>query len=228
MAMRSIYTGTKADGSLAIAIDMSAIRDEKTLGKFLQLAAEASLVIDRVEPWQVEFMAPIIHRTEPAEDRSQMVIDFSKPAAGERGGPAEMDENFSCTFSGPCPNEKKSCAQCEYGKGGLAVTAGQAASPAAEEVPVVGMDLAAPDTTDHAAVIEVENTPNGTLVTELEQSPFMEWAGEPPEGEIPTVPEEERIEVIYPDEHDLEHAGQDDDEVAAFDQALADSQEAAA
>lgn len=111
--MKSVYVGRKPCTCIAVAVDFSGL-DGKTVGKFLQLTAESGLVIDRVDRDEVLFFETCPH-TPDRHDDHQMHLDFNKPAAGDAGvGPSEMGEGFTCTFSGPCPHENKSCPSCEY------------------------------------------------------------------------------------------------------------------
>jgi hypothetical protein len=111
--MKSVYVGRKPCTCIAVAVDFSGL-DGKTVGKLLQLIVESNLVIDRVEREEVMFFETCPHIPDRKDDH-QMPIDFNKPATEEAGvGPSEMGEGFTCTFSGPCPHENKSCATCEY------------------------------------------------------------------------------------------------------------------
>jgi hypothetical protein len=130
--------------------------------------AEAGLLVDRVDREDVVFDEPILIRKARDEQRekAQLEIDFSKPAAGDRGGPSEMPEGFQCNYSGECPTPSKACATCEYASNGIPKSV------------TVSPDVA-------AVVAEPEIKPEGepTLVDEINASPMMDWAmneaGEP-------------------------------------------------
>jgi hypothetical protein len=262
MGLRSIYTGTKDDGTLAIAIDKTAVRDEKILSKFVQLAIEAGMVLDRVEPYQVQFMLPSIHRDEPTTTHGQLKMQgFDMPAADEspRLGPADMGEGFTCDCSGECPSETKGCNTCDYAMiNGQFINQPKAKAEeqpdqVADEQPVSAEAENEMPVTEEQAAADDGNIAMGELIEhQFENTPLMQWAGnQPPEGQPASDnPETHGSDVLdalneaFAVEHtaemdSLEEFGQkeeaeweethgdgvtQEEEVAAFDQALAEDQ----
>ncbi len=113
-AFPDVYVGRRLCGCIAAAIVVAG-REQKTIGKTINLWIEDGLLIDRVTREQAVIATTCPHNEPPKAESKQLAIDFDKPAAGEAGiGPAEMGEGFTCTYSGECPNERKGCPSCEY------------------------------------------------------------------------------------------------------------------
>jgi hypothetical protein len=157
----------------------------------LKLAGESGLLIDRIERTQVEFLDPAIIRSlrdTKQEEKAQLEIDFDKQAAGG-AGPADMGEGFTCTYSGACPRESKSCEGCEFA-GSIFQHVDNPPADAVEETPA-------------EPVVEGEPTAP-TLADEMKASEFASWATMSPEERNATGVEkpiiEQPVEVIQDDE----------------------------
>jgi hypothetical protein len=174
--MKSVYACSKADGTLALAMDIVAIDDQKMIGALLKLAGESGLIVDRVDRAEVLFQDPILIRKarEERHEKAQLEINFSD---GGKVGPSEMGEGFQCNFSGPCPHENKSCSNCEH-----------AGTIFAKVTPEVAAVVAEPE-------IQPEGEP--TLVDEINVSPMMNsWGkGDGPEGDEDEVDPVEETEA---------------------------------
>jgi hypothetical protein len=164
--MKSVYACSKADGTLALAMDIVAIDDQKMIGKLLQIAGESGLIVDRVDREAVIFEDPALIRAarDKAKDKAQLEIDFSKPAAGDRGGPSEMPEGFSCNYSGECPTPSKACATCEHASNGIP-----------KSVTVT------PEVAEVVAESEIQPEGESNLAEDMKVSTFMQWATMSPE-----------------------------------------------
>jgi hypothetical protein len=183
--MKSVYICSKGDGTMALAIDIPAIADPKVIGAFLKLAGESGLIIDRVEPYEVQFTdRPLLRKSREEEIQNKQL---ELPADGERLGPSEMGEGFVCNYSGACPHENQSCSNCDFAGSifGTPVPTSEAETPAA---------------------VESETKAEGpTLADEMKSSAFAQWATmSPEEREAAGVPVPESVETaeMLPEEED--------------------------
>jgi len=153
--MKTVYTGSKNDGRIAVAVDIDAIRDPKNIGAFLKLIGECGFVVDRVEPFLVSFSEPkLTNILKDDPDKGQLEL----PTGGEIVGPSEMGEGFVCNYSGGCPNERKSCTSCEY--------AGS----------IFGTPVPTAEQPEEMVTVAENEGPN--LGDEIQNSEFSKWANQ--------------------------------------------------
>jgi hypothetical protein len=185
--MKSVYVGIKrSNEQIAVAVDISAIAEDKTVGAFLKLMAEAGLLVDRVDRDEVIFEEP---KMEPSYLKdNQLKIDWTQESGG---GPSDMPEGFVCNFSGECPTPGKPCSNCEHA--GSMIPAAKVVEPDPEKdefetCPVCnGSGVNAQNAAEFCAECNgsgrVRKAEAPTLVDELLASPMMEWTenevGEP-------------------------------------------------